>query len=73
MVKRKFIISIVVALSIIAFLIFALIVPKYAYHCDLCSQNFYDWNRHDVLIKETVDVTLCENCYQSYLLGELEI
>ena len=37
-----------------------------SYWCDKCGKEYSDGNYHDVQ-KDSVDMTLCEDCYQDYI------
>lgn len=78
MVKRV-IIFLAVILIVVAFILFQAersvfaqrFVPKTVYICDHCQKSFSD--KPHYVSKNSVDCTLCSNCYNDYLLGKWKL
>lgn len=50
----------------------ALVSCNSSYWCDRCCEHYDDGNRHNILYQEKVDMTLCDECYKTYVsTGEL--
>lgn len=58
---KKFLSGLILLLLVLNFVA----CGKQEYRCDYCSQWYHDDSYHHVLI-ETVDLTLCADCYQKY-------